>query len=104
MYPTHINYSADKTADALIMTGSGNLYSLWLTLDGANDVTILAHDSVDNSGANLFPSITISAGDLLHNTIVIPFDPPISYTTGLYIDITTAGTVTYKAYYNTEHI
>lgn len=95
--------SIDYTADALVRTGKLNLYSIFFVTDGVNAVTVNLYDNTSAAGVNLTPTFVLAADpDNLNQTI--NFFPPLQLRTGLYVDITTAGTVTYKVYSNTDNL
>jgi len=96
-----IQASIDYTADASVRTVAGNLYGLYIVTDGANDVTFAVYDNTAASGATLIPTTVIEVSE--GTTHTISFYPPVAFYNGVYIDITTSGTVTYKAYYNSLH-
>ena len=91
--------SEDYTADAAVRTSSGVFYGMWVITDGANNVTVSVYDNASAaSGTKIFPTTIIPVSDTGAAT-TISFNPPIKYTKGVYVDITTSGTVTYKVYY-----
>jgi len=91
--------SADFTADAAVCTTKGVFYGLWVTTDGANSVTVTVYDNdTAASGRTIFPTTVLpSASD--NRAQALSFNPPIKYNSGIYVDITTSGTATYKVYY-----
>jgi len=92
-------YSTDKTADALIYTGYSNFTGILIITDGSNTVTVDIYDGTSTSGTKIIPTIVFDPADNTNH--VLSFLPPIKMNDGIYIDVTTAGTVTYKVYYNT---
>jgi hypothetical protein len=86
--------SGQKTADALIATGPGNFDGIVVVTDGTNPVTVTIYDSTAASGKQLIPTsvITTSAVDRIR---AIGYTTPVRFNTGLYVDITCAGTVKY---------
>lgn len=95
--PDHMEPSANKTADALIVTGEGFLYGIMVTTDATNSVTIKSYDNTSASGTKLHPDWVVTTG-ANERAKTLSFDPPVPYSTGLYIDITTAGTANYMTY------
>jgi hypothetical protein len=95
--------SIDYTADALVRTGKLNLYSIFFVTDGVNDVTVKLYDSLSATGTTLVPTY-VYAADANNLNRTISFSPPLQLRTGLYVDITTAGTVTYKVYFNLDNL
>jgi len=89
-------YSAVKTADALIATGWTEMHGVVISTDGANVVTMDIYNGTSAAGAKIAPPITFPATPV---TQAVSFNPPVSCSTGIYIDITTAGTLSYTVYY-----
>ena len=87
--PDWTDVSAVKTADALIFTGPGFFYGIMCQTDATNPVTFAVHDSVDNSGAQLMPSV-ICTTSATNRMCAFGVDPAVSFTTGLYVDITSS--------------
>jgi hypothetical protein len=84
-----------NTGDALITTSSGHLTGLIVNTDGTNDVTITLYDNTSASGTKIISTIIIPTS-ATNRIFVIGFDDDdIQYHTGIYVDITCAGTVTY---------
>ena len=94
--------SIDYTADQLVYTGKINLYQMFFVLDGINSVTVNLYDGTDATGKTLVPEFVLDPFDSLNQ--ILSFDLPLQLVTGLYVDITTAGTVTYKVYYNLDKL
>lgn len=86
--------SGEKTADALIKSGPGNFDGIVVVTDGTNAVTLDIYDNTAASGKKLIPTtvITTSAADRVRS---IGFTNPVKFNTGIYVDITCAGTVKY---------
>ena len=89
-------YSAVKTADALIATGWTEMHGVIVTTDGTNAVTMDIHNGTTTAGAKIAPTITFPATPV---TQAVSFNPPVSCSSGIYVNITTAGTVSYTVYY-----
>lgn len=92
--------TADLTADAAAFSGRANLYGVWIVTDGTNSVTFDIYDSLAASGTTLIPTTVVDPNDGVTQTF--SFGPPLKCDTGVYVDITTTGTVAYKVYYNTD--
>lgn len=89
--------SGNKTADALIKTGQGYLHGICAVPDGTNAITISLYDNTTNSGKLILPTFVVAAtptGGLWCAGI----SPPVVFSTGLYVDITCAGTANYEVY------
>ena len=85
--------SGEKTADALIKTGSGYFLGIIVMPDGTNDVTISSYDNTAGSGTEFLPTLLIP-GDGGPYVLMMP--SALEVRNGIYIDITLgAGTVAY---------
>ena len=94
--------SVEKTAAAAITTSSGIFHGLIVSTDGTNAVTVSIYDNASAaSGMELIPTtvITSSSSDRVQ---AISISPAVRYHKGVYVDITTSGTVTYKVYYMSD--
>ena len=93
--------SAVKTADALIYTvpsGRSVLFDgLIVQTDGTNDITFDIYDNTSATGTKLVPTSLKVKGT--SETFALSYDPPVKGGTGLYVDITTTGTVAYQVLY-----
>ena len=87
--PIYMQNSAVKTADALIDTGPGYFYGVVCQTDGTNSVTFAVDDSTAGTGDKLHPDI-ICTSSASNRTCVYGFDPPVPYSTGLYVNITSS--------------
>ena len=95
--------SIGNTADAAITAGSGILTSIVFHTDGTNSVTAAIYDNATAaSGSKIIstPTITTSSSN---RVTVITFDRDEGfYANGIYVDVTTSGTVTYDVYFETR--
>lgn len=87
-----------KTDDALIMTGRGQVSGMFIVTDGANPVTITLYDSAAAvvSSKKLTPDFVIAATATPY-TLDFKKDE-CRFSEGLYVEITTSGTVSYVVY------
>ncbi len=90
------------SADQLVRTGRANLYGILVATDGTNAVTIDVYDSLSGSGTKVIPTIVIPTSATMRGT-AINFENPVQIRTGIYVDVTTSGTVGYTVYYNTKY-
>ena len=99
--PAFMGYSAIKTADALIYTGESWLYGIVVATDATNSVTVEIYDNTSATGTQVHPDwiVPTSASNRMS---VLSFDPPLNMDTGIYVDVTTSGTVSYTVYYRTK--
>jgi hypothetical protein len=93
--------SGQKTADTKILTGAGYLYGIMVVTDGTNAVTVDVYDNTAGSGTLAVPSwtVTTSATDRAQ---FLPLNIPVGVDNGIYVDITTAGTVKYNVFYRAQ--
>ena len=94
-----LKYTVDLTADGQAITGRANFYGLYIVTDGSNTVTFDLHDGTSTAGTKIIPTTVIDPFDGTNQTISFGF--PVVVDNGLYVNITTTGTVTFKVYYNT---
>ena len=72
--------SGVKTADVAIKGAPGKVY--WVTISDGNDCLIQLNDSTDDSGTDLW-QFRIPDNGYAH----IIFDPPLEFSTGIYLDM-----------------
>ncbi len=91
--------SDEQTADAVIVSGIGVFRGVWVATDGTNAVTIsIYNNATTNTGIELIPTTVItSATNDRAQGVFLPFN--VRYDKGIYVDITTSGTVKYVVYY-----
>ena len=93
------NYEGAAAIDALVFTGSGYFYGIVCQTDGTNSVTFAVDDSTDGTGTPLHADI-ICTTSATARTCVYGFDPPIPFSTGLYVNLTsTDPTPDYSVFY-----
>ena len=95
--------SIGNTADAAVTTGPGYLKGLIIHTDGTNAVTVSVYDNATAaSGKKLFSTWTVTTG-AADRVQSIAFDgQEVPYGNGVYVDITTSGTVTYDVYFESR--
>lgn len=81
-----------KTESAIVYTGACVFRGILLGTDGANDPTITVYDGTSNAGTEILPTCTYDASALGLNGVT-GINPGIYCSTGLYVEITCAGTV-----------
>lgn len=100
IFPAYAERSAEKTGDAAIVTGSGDFLGIMVVPDGTNDVTVSVYNNTAASGNELIPTFICSGST---DACVVGFEKGENqYNTGIYVDITTSGTVTYMVYYSSH--
>ena len=93
-----VKASTDKTADALIRTGACVFYGIVFEADGTNDVDFTVYNGLNTTGTSISPANLTVPGT--SKAYTFSADPPVYCSTGIYVDITTTGTVNYKVYYD----
>lgn len=94
-----LQFSTVKSADAnAVLTGAGYLYGIVAATDGSNSVTFITYDALTATGTKVHPD-WIATSSATNRIAVLSFDPPVVISTGISVDITTAGTVEYIVYY-----
>ncbi len=94
-----VGYSTEYTADALVRTGEAHIYGIVIATDGTNAVTLDIHDGTTVAGSTIMPT-TVIPTSATQRSGSIGFDPPVMCNDGIYVNITTAGTLSYTVYYN----
>jgi len=93
-----VRQSGIKTSSQTAVSGAGYLYGIMVSTDGTNDVTVVSYDNTAATGTKLHPDwvVTTSASNRAQ---VLGFDPPVAFNNGVYVSVTTGGTVSYAVYY-----
>lgn len=90
--------SGQQTADGVVMASDGRFFGITITPDGSNNVTVTVYDSASAaSGTKITPDIVV-AGNGGTQEWSPPIEP-VDCIEGIYVDITTDGTVKYNVYY-----
>jgi len=85
------------TNDSAAMTQPGYCYGLMVTPDGTNNVTINTYDNDSAAGGKIIhPAWTLTGSG---GSQTLSFNPPMEIRNGIYVDVTTTGTVSYMVYY-----
>lgn len=97
-----LQYSANKTASALISANERNFFGLVIVGDSLNDNTINIYNGSDDTGDTIVPEMVhdVSVSNVFSFFIPIPIRCP----DGLYVKVSSSGTFTYKIYYNAEKL
>ena len=88
------------TASGIAFTGSGLFHGILIKCDGSNDVTVNIYDALSTAGKQLLPDDSVFDGTI--RLASVSWAPGIWFDTGLYIEITTAGTAEIMALYNKD--
>lgn len=91
--------SGQQTADALIFTGPGVFHGIIVSTDSANAVTVNVYDGVTAAGTRLIPESVVTTSSTDRIQAIKPPGGPVLFYTGLYVDITCAGTAKYVVYF-----
>lgn len=86
------------TASGAALTGQGRFHGLIVKCDGVNDVTLNVYDNTAASGTQLIPTDSIFDGTV--RLAAISLSPGVYYNTGVYVEITCAGTTEVMVLYN----
>jgi len=84
-------YSATLTASANVTAKPGLLDSIIMVSDGASTCTWNIYDSAGTGATTeLLPTLIITTAEK-PDYVRIPFDPPLEYHKGIYVDISSTG-------------
>ena len=96
--PHFANTSGELSADALVFTGEGYFYGIMVATDGTNNCTISIYDNTSASGTELIPT-WVAVTNSANRAQYFSLPTPVRFGTGIYVDITCAGTAGYTVYY-----
>ncbi len=93
--------SVGNTADKAITATGGYLKGIIVHTDGTNSVTLNVYDNATAaSGNKLFSTWTVTTS-ASNRSATLSFDgQECLFVNGIYVDITTSGTVTYDVYFD----
>ena len=92
-----------STADTLITAGTGWLKGLIINTDGTNSVTFDLYDNASAASGNKIISSIVVTTSATNRVTTISFDQSeCLYFAGVYVDITTSGTVTYDVFFESN--
>lgn len=89
-----------NTADALCATGTGYLRGILVHTDGTNAVTLAVYDNTAASGTKLFSTWTVTTSATNRTSAIEFTEQECPFYTGIYVDVTTSGTVTFDCFYD----
>lgn len=92
--------SIGNTADGICAVGQGYFTGLLVHTDGTNAVTVSVYDNTAASGTKLMSTWTVPSSTSNRTAAIGFMEKECPYSTGIYVDITTSGTVTYDCYYS----
>lgn len=92
------NGTGTLAADSLVANGDANFHGIVIATDGTNACTVSVYDNTSAAGRLLMPTsvVTTSSTDRVRGFY---FNPPVRANTGIFVDITCAGTCSYVAYW-----
>jgi len=80
-------YTSDQNA---IVSGPGYFYGVIVMTDGTNPVTVEIYDNTSGTGTKIIPDWVATTGEA-DRSQRLSFYPPLSFNTGLSVDITIGG-------------
>ena len=89
--------STKLSSSAIVVTGKCNLAAMLLGTDGVNDPVVTVYDGTDNTGEEVVPTTTYDASALGLSGYMGKL---LLCDTGIYVEITCAGTVEVVIHYN----
>ena len=101
-FALHADQSEEKTGDALIVTGNITLRGIVIVTDGTNNVTLDIYGNTAASGKKLIPQIVVGDSSTEKSYAIVFPEKLVQSTNGIYVDLTTSGTVKYMVYYDRE--
>ena len=97
----HVASSGELTADALIINVPGYFYGISITTDGTNTATVVIYDNTEASGSKIVQDLVVPSSST-NRGMAFSSDPPVGLETGIYVDVTCAGTVKYTVFYRRQ--
>jgi hypothetical protein len=94
--------SEEKTGSGLIVEGSGEVVGIEIITDGTNAVTMTLYDNDEASGKKLTPGYIISTSATNRTHFIGYRTGEKVFKTGVYVTISTDGTVTYIITYEKD--
>jgi hypothetical protein len=95
--------SIGNTGDAAITAGSGYLKGILVHTDGSQSVTFDVYDNASAaSGSKLFSTLTVVTSATNRSTAIDFGDQECPFVNGIYVNITTSGSVTYDVYWKSN--
>jgi len=95
--------SVGNTTDAAITVGTGYLKKIIVNTDSVNSVTLDVYDhATAASGSKLFSSFLVLSTASNRHEIISFNGQECLYVNGIYVDVTTDGTVAYDVYFESR--
>jgi len=92
-----VRQSAQFGKDMCVATGDGLFHGIIVMTDGTYYASVDIYDNTATSGAKLIPTWDISTNST-DRSRTLSINPPARYYKGVYVDITTSGTIKYMVY------
>ena len=96
-----MDYSSTQTGDAAVVaSGPGYLYGISCKTDGTNAVTFQIYDNASEASGTRIVQDYICSTSSTNRVCVFGWEPPIPFTNGIYVDVTSSDTTPdYVVYY-----
>ena len=93
--------SDELTTSQTVAFGAGCFDGIIIQSDGTNDITLNIYDNTSAAGKKLIPeAIIVTSSTNRYHSIGFDGEPCQNrYSNGIYVEVTTAGTVKYTVYY-----
>ncbi len=92
-----------NTDDAVVTTGAGFLNKIIIHTDATNDVTFNIYDhTTAASGNKLFSTWTVTTSSEERFSVLTFDDEECLYVNGIYVTVSTQGTVTYDVFFSSK--
>ena len=96
-----INHYSKVTATGAVSSNACVISGMLIGTDGSNDPVVTVYDNTTNTN-EVIPTTTYDASVLGLNGVTLPKDG-VKCQTGIYVEITCAGSVEVLIYYSTKH-
>ena len=96
-----MDFSSTQTGDAAVLTsGPGYFYGISCKTDGTNAVTFQLYDNASEASGTRIGHDYICSTSSTNRVCVFGWEPPIPFTNGIYVDVTSSDTTPdYVVYY-----
>jgi len=98
--PLSAKQSQVYTGDALVVNGGGIFLGIVVATDGTNSVTIDIYDNIESGGGRLIiPWVVTTSASNRSQALGFSKEDDVTFKSGIYVDVTTSGTVSYQVIY-----
>jgi len=98
----HVVQTTARATDYTVVTGAGYFYGLAIATDGTNNCTLTIYDDVSGAASTLLVPTFVATTSATNRITTVSIEPPVAFNTGVCVDITCAGTVSYIVYYRKQ--